>query len=103
MNYNLQTIPTTVNDRAEAGLMFFAQLYKKTAGSQTVIEVPNGPMIRAFTSSHFVGEDLHTYYSMRLRMRVDPEWETNGLAIWNSVLHAAPADTAIPLGYGGGA
>jgi hypothetical protein len=101
VDYNLSKPPGGIIQVAEAGTVFYAHLFKKIAGGLTVAEIPGGDQIRAFQGSTFVAEDNNTYIAMRMRVRVDPDFESNSKAIWNSVLHNVPAANAIPLGWGG--
>lgn len=101
MDYNLTKPPAGIIQVAEAGTLFYAQLFKKIAGGLTVAEVPGGDQIRAFQGGSFIAEDGNTYITTRMRIRVEPDYESNSKAIWNSVLHNVAAGNPIPQGWGG--
>jgi hypothetical protein len=101
VDYNLTKPPVGINQMAEAGVCFYSQLFKKIAGSLTVAEIPGGDQIRAFQGGGFVAEDGNTYVTFRIRLRVDPDYESNGKPLWNSIVHNVPAANAIPQGWGG--
>jgi hypothetical protein len=101
-NYNRSAIPSTVLNRLESLIVFLIVLWAKLHGSITVVEVAGGQPVPAFQSGGaFQATDNFTYLSMRIRLRVDPDWASNSLPLWNSMLHTASEVVAIPTLFGG--
>jgi hypothetical protein len=94
-------IPATVRDDLEVLLLFFICLFEQLAGSITVIEVPGGQPVRAVEGAAFVAQDGYSYFGVRMRIRVAPDWKSNGLPFWLSSVNSLAANVAIPTVFGG--
>jgi len=101
-NYNRAAIPATVLNRLESLIVFLITCWARLHGSVTVVEVSGGQPVPAFQSGGvFQATDNFTYFSLRIRLRVDPDWASNSLPFWNSALHTGAEVVAIPTIFGG--
>jgi hypothetical protein len=101
-SYNRAAIPATVLNRLESLIVFLITCWVKLHGSITVVEVSGGQPVPAFQSGGvFQATDNFHYMSLRLRLRIDPDWDSNSLPLWNSMLHTGDENVAIPTIFGG--
>lgn len=97
--YDKTKIPSTVPNRVESLLIFFATLLFRLAGASAVVEAVNGVPEFAVVQQVQRGTDGFLYLITRVRTRLDENYQDSGTPIWVSTPDTFTG--AIPTNFGG--
>jgi hypothetical protein len=97
--YDKTKIPSTVPNRVESLLIFFATLLFRLAGASAVVEAVNGVPEFAVVQQVTRGTDGFLYLITRIRTRLNEDYNDAKKPIWESTPDTFTGD--IPTNYGG--
>ena len=97
--YDKTKIPTTVPNRVESLLIFFASLLFRLAGASAVVEAINGVPEFAVVQQVQRGTDGFLYLITRIRTRLNEDYNDVNQPIWISTPDTFTG--AIPSNFGG--